>query len=80
MKGVSFTVPVLVCVLVAVVLTFPAQSEPWQGGSAGGASQSSQSEHPTVTADDGFILIRDGSFTMGSPENEPWRSIRRALT
>ena len=86
LKAVSFTVPVLVCVLVVVGLNLPAQSEPWQWDSAGGTSQQpqssqsgqpsrpSQSERPTVTADDGFVLIRGGSFTMGSPEDEPWRS------
>ena len=27
-----------------------------------------------VLAEDGFVLIKGGSFAMGSPEDEPWRS------
>ncbi len=34
----------------------------------GGSSQQ------TVTVEDGFVLVHGGSFTMGSPEDEPWRS------
>ena len=79
-KAVAFLVPVLVCVLVVAGLNRPSHSEPWQREPADGPSQSSQPEQTekpdslTVTADDGFILIHGGSFAMGSPEDEPWRS------
>ena len=80
LKAVAFLIPVLVCALVVVVLELPSHIEPWQREPADGPSQPGQSEQtekpdsPTVAADDGFVLIRGGSFAMGSPEDEPWRS------
>ena len=36
------------------------------------ASASEATEAPAV--DDGLLLVKGGTFTMGSPESEPWRS------
>ncbi len=37
-------------------------------------SEPAAAVHQTVTVQDGFVLIKGGSFAMGSPETEPWRS------
>ncbi len=86
-KAVAFLVPVLVCVLVVVGLNLPSQSELWQGNSTeptkgstniaqnvADPSEQSQPDGQTVSVEDGFVLIKGGSFAMGSPEDEPWRS------
>ena len=36
--------------------------------------ESSESTPLSEAAEDGFVLIKGGSFAMGSPEDEPWRS------
>ena len=87
-KALSFAIPVLVCVLVVVGLNLPSQSEPWQSEPAESPASSgsnvevntptsaepSQPSAQTVMMQDGFVFIKGGSFAMGSPENEPWRS------
>lgn len=87
-KILSFTIPVLVCVLVAVVLNLPSQSEPWQSDPAeppanNDSSVEENTQNPVepsqpsdqiITVQDGFVFIKGGSFAMGSPEDEPWRS------
>ncbi len=87
-KAVAFLVPVLVCALVVVGLNLPSQNEPWQGNPAEPPEESSsdttentikpselgQSGGQTVSVEDGFVLVGGGSFAMGSPEDEPWRS------
>ena len=39
-----------------------------------GAAGSSQNEEQTIPVEDGFLLVHGGSFAMGSPDDEPWRS------
>ena len=87
-KVVAFVVPVLVCALVVVGLSLPSQNAPWQGNPAEPPEESSsditentikpsepgQSGGQTVSVEDGFVLVGGGSFAMGSPEDEPWRS------
>ncbi len=80
-KVLSFVLPVLVCILAAAGLNFPAQNAPWQGGPANpstGENKPSQPDDPVITAQDGFVFIKGGSFAMGSPEEEPWRSADEA--
>ncbi len=88
LKAVAFIIPVLVCILAAAKLNLPSQSDPWKINSAklpegsstntfgNGAnpSGSNQPEEQTVPIAGGFVLIKGGSFSMGSPEDEPWRS------
>ena len=74
LKAVAFIIPVLACVLAVAGLNWPSHSEPWQSEPADGPSQPDKPDKPdsaTVTADDGFVLIHGGSFSMGSPEDEP---------
>ncbi len=81
-KVLSFTIPVIVCVLVAVGLNLPSQNEPWQsepteppaGENKPTPAEPSQPDDPANTVQDGFVFIKGGSFAMGSPEEEPWRS------
>ncbi len=87
-KALSFAVPVMACILVAVGLNFPSQNEPWQSGPAESPTESSpnmtenkpaptepsQPGDPVATVQDGFVFLKGGSFAMGSPEEEPWRS------
>ncbi len=80
-KVMALVIPALACVLVVVGLSLPFQSESWQGNQAdasasNGADSSltGQSGGQTVSVEDGFVLIKGGSFAMGSPEDEPWRS------
>ncbi len=87
-KVAAFVVPILVCVLVVIGLSLPLQNEPWQGNSSETPEESSQvttenTTRPskpsqtggqTVSVEDSFVLIKGGSFAMGSPEDEPWRS------
>lgn len=40
----------------------------------GAPSEPGPSDQQIVPVDDGFVLIKGGSFAMGSPEDEPWRS------
>ena len=37
-------------------------------------SKPGPSDQQIVPVEDGFVLIKGGSFAMGSPEDEPWRS------
>ncbi len=85
-KIMSYAVPVFVCLLVIVGLNRPMQNAPWQAepsepsvslaetenGETGSESEASVSQ--TVPVEDGFVLIQGGSFAMGSPQEEPWRS------
>ena len=73
-KAAAFAIPVLVFALVAVKLNMPPKTSPWQNSASQNASSASKSQQAVVTADDGFVLIKGGSFEMGSPEDEPWRS------
>ncbi len=88
LKAVTFLIPVIVCVLVVVGLNLPSQSEPWQVNpteppdesststveNTTSPSESGQPDQQVVPVEDGFLLIKGGSFAMGSPEDEPWRS------
>ena len=87
-KAIAFFVPILACALVVAGLNLPAQSNPWQSSqaepsakghsdadeNAGVSSKSRQSDKQGVAKKDGFVLIKGGSFAMGSPDDEPWRS------
>ncbi len=73
-KAAAFAIPVIVFALVTVKLNMPPKTAPWQNSAAQNTSSSSKPEQPVVAADDGFVLIEGGSFEMGSPEDEPWRS------
>lgn len=87
-KAVSFAVPALVCLLVVFALNQPSQQNtPWQAeplgpagtnnaGASGGktATVPKPSTNQTAAARDGLVLIKGGSFAMGSPEDKPWRS------
>lgn len=82
-KIVSFAVPLFVCLLVIAGLNRPMQSAPWQAEPSVSLPETengeteAESEAPvsqTVPVEDGFVLIQGGSFVMGSPEDEPWRS------
>lgn len=85
-KLAAFAVPALVCLLVTASLNRPMSNIPWQAEpsepSAGLTETESggtitESEVPvgqTALVEDGFVLIQGGSFTMGSPQDEPWRS------
>ncbi len=87
-KVLSFVIPAFVCILVVVGLNLPSQNEPWQSAPteppAGSSSnvvenkptptEPSQPDNQIITDQDGFVFIKGGSFAMGSPEDEPWRS------
>ncbi len=49
-------------------------SEPDQSNPTEASSELSQPEQQVVPVEDGFVLLGGGSFAMGSPEDEPWRS------
>ena len=82
----AFAVPVLACLLIAASLNRPMQNTPWQvepsepsaslteteSGETDSESEVADSE--IVPVEDGFVLIQGGSFAMGSPQDEPWRS------
>ena len=70
LKSIAILIPALVCVLVAAGLNLPQQSEPWQVN----PTEPNPPEEQTIPVEDGFALIKGGSFAMGSPEDEPWRS------
>lgn len=85
-KIVSFAVPVFVCLLVIVGLNRPMPNTPWQAETSEPSVSLAETENgetefdseasvsQTVSVEDGFVLIQGGSFAMGSPEDEPWRS------
>lgn len=85
-KIASFTVPVFVFLLVLAGLNRPMQSAPWQAEPSESSVSLAETENgetdfepevsvsQTVSAEDGFLLIQGGTFAMGSPEDEPWRS------
>ena len=83
-KAAAFVVPVLVCALVVVGMNLPSHNAPWQGNPTETPEESNsemaenaapgQSGGQTASVEDGFVLIKGGSFAMGSPEDEPWRS------
>ncbi len=87
-KVLSFIIPALVCILVVVGLNLPSQNELWQSGQTepptGSSSnvvenmptpaEPSQPGNQSSTVQDDFVFIKGGSFAMGSPEDEPWRS------
>lgn len=69
------------CLLLAGVLSFsftacgsseqPSSSEPTEQPTQ---SESVSSAQPPVGAPEGFVFITGGSFQMGSPNEEAWRS------
>lgn len=85
-KIVSFTVPVLVCLLIAAGLNRPMQNTPWQAEPSEPSASLTETESGEINSEsdvtgseivpveDGFVLIQGGSFAMGSPQDEPWRS------
>ncbi len=91
-KALSFAIPVMASILVTVGLNLPSQNEPWQSGQAESSTESSsnvvqnkptftepsQPDDQSITVQDGFVFIKGGSFAMGSPEEEPWRSADEA--
>lgn len=70
----------------------PWQNEPWQSEPTELPADSSsnvvenkptpaepsQPDNQIITVQDGFVFIKGGSFAMGSPEDEPWRSADEA--
>ena len=85
-KALSFVVPIMACILVVVGLNLPSQNEPWQSGpvepptgeNKPTATEPSQPDNQVNTVQDGFVFIKGGSFAMGSPKEEPWRSADEA--
>ena len=77
LKAIAILVPVFVCILVVAGLNLPSQGESWQGSQAelpeGGSAN--RKENTADSLEDGFVLVHGGSFAMGSPEDEPWRSV-----
>ncbi len=79
-KAISFAIPVIAAALVIVKLNLPEKTEPWQNVptvdssntvSSSSAESSVKPSQPIDTTNDGFVLIRGGSFEMGSPSDEP---------
>lgn len=70
---------IVLSLLVVVSLSACGRTNSTDGGSASHPPASSQSADisETVTGQEvpeGFVLIEGGSFQMGSPDSEPWRS------
>lgn len=87
-RALSFVTPAIACIFVLTGLNLPSETKTWQSDpeepSASGISDVTESTQETmesgqpsdqaVTVQDGLIFIKGGSFTMGSPGEEPWRS------
>ena len=85
-KIVPFTIPVIVCLLVIAGLNRPMQNTPWQAEPSEPStilteeergetdSESEVDGREIALVEDGFVRIQGGSFAMGSPQDEPWRS------
>lgn len=86
-KALSFIIPAIACIFVLIGLNLPSETKTWQNSpeepSVSGISDVTESTQPmesgqpsdqVVTVQDGLIFVKGGSFTMGSPEDEPWRS------
>lgn len=84
LKYLAFLIPVVLCVAVILWIGFGSenpQSDAWSNSSESTSSVNvepeAENEPPkveTVNVKDGFISIPGGTFTMGSPESEAWRS------
>ena len=74
------TISILAAVLVVfcgIAATPKVQSgEPWQSAAVSSQTdlEDQSTEQTAVTASDEFVLITGGTFEMGSPETENWRS------
>ena len=50
------------------------KQEPAKGSGASASAPAGTAAAATPGSADAFVLIKGGTFTMGSPESEPWRS------
>lgn len=86
-KAASFALPAAVCLAVIVGMNAGGQSAPWESAPAEPipeiAASVSEAASPVALAEttvsaasieDGFVFVKGGSFAMGCPEDEPWRS------
>ena len=55
----------------------PRNAAPAEDDAGGAAANTASSEASSI--DDGLVLVTGGTFAMGSPEDEPWRSDDEAL-
>lgn len=84
LKYLAFLIPVVLCVAVILWLGKGGGNAPTDSWGSSNENISSESLEPpaeseppetaAVNVEDGFLSIPGGTFTMGSPESEAWRS------
>ena len=84
LKYLAFLIPVVLCVAVILWLGTGGGNAPTDSWGSSNENISSESLEPpaeseppetaAVNVEDGFLSIPGGTFTMGSPESEAWRS------
>ena len=84
LKYLAFLIPVVLCVAVILWLGTGGGNAPTDSLGSSNENISSESLEPpaeseppetaAVNVEDGFLSIPGGTFTMGSPESEAWRS------
>ncbi len=74
-KILAFCIPAAVAAVVIFSLNHGGSkpTEAWGGGSPSG-EETVQTQTTDAGAGDGFVLISGGTFEMGSPDDEAWRS------
>lgn len=84
-KCLAFLIPILICVSAVIWIAGGNKASPadsWNAESMNETEemvsnvpeQRQQAENSIVDVDDDFLHISGGTFFMGSPEDEPWRS------
>ena len=84
LKYLAFLIPVILCIAVILWLAIGGGNSPADSWSSAEEStfseiveqpaESEPTEITPVNVEDGFVSISGGTFTMGSPESEAWRS------
>ena len=74
MKRISAFLLAIVMLLAMSACSTESQDKPSNGSSGSTDTSTANSDNTTTTAPENFVLIKGGTFAMGSPDTEAWRS------
>lgn len=74
MKRISAFLLAIVMLFAMSACSTESQDKPSNGSSGSADTSTANSENTTTVAPENFVLIKGGTFQMGSPDTEAWRS------
>lgn len=74
MKRISAFLLAIVMLLAMSACSTESQDKPSNGSSGSTDTSTANSDNTTTMAPENFVLIKGGTFAMGSPDTEAWRS------